>query len=64
MNHQIVSHEEWMAARRALPTKEKEFTRLGDEMSRQVRELWSVPPPQALPLRALPIQGPAPPHPP
>jgi predicted dithiol-disulfide oxidoreductase (DUF899 family) len=43
MNHPVVSHEEWLAARRALLEKEKEFTRQGDELSRQVRELpWEV----------------------
>lgn len=26
-NHQVVSHEEWIAARRALLEKEKAFTR-------------------------------------
>jgi len=38
-----VSHEEWLAARRALLEKEKQFTRQGDELSRQVRELpWEA----------------------
>ena len=27
MHHPIVSHDEWLAARRALLEKEKEFTR-------------------------------------
>lgn len=39
MNHQVVSHEEWLAARRALLEKEKAFTRLGDEMSALQRAL-------------------------
>ena len=39
MKNRIVSHEEWLAARRALLGKEKEFTRMGDELSRQTREL-------------------------
>lgn len=39
MDHPVVSHEEWLAARRALLQKEKEFTRQSDEMSRLVREL-------------------------
>jgi predicted dithiol-disulfide oxidoreductase (DUF899 family) len=38
-DHQVVSRKEWVAARKALLAKEKEFTRLRDEMSRQVREL-------------------------
>src|SRR5215470_16052850 len=43
MNHPIVSHEQWLAARRELLEKEKQFTRLGDELSRQVRELpWEA----------------------
>jgi len=43
MHHNVVSHEEWLAARRALLEKEKEFTRQGDELSRMVRELpWEA----------------------
>jgi predicted dithiol-disulfide oxidoreductase (DUF899 family) len=38
-NHMVVSREEWLAARTALLAKEKEFTRLRDELSRQRREL-------------------------
>jgi len=42
-DHTVVSHEEWLAARRALLEKEKEFTRLGDELSRQQRSLpWEA----------------------
>jgi predicted dithiol-disulfide oxidoreductase (DUF899 family) len=37
--HAIVSPEEWVAARKELLKKEKEFTRLRDELSRQRREL-------------------------
>jgi predicted dithiol-disulfide oxidoreductase (DUF899 family) len=37
--HPVVSHEEWLKARTALLAKEKEFTRLRDELSRQRREL-------------------------
>jgi predicted dithiol-disulfide oxidoreductase (DUF899 family) len=37
--HQIVSHDEWIAARRRFLTKEKEFTRLRAELSRERREL-------------------------
>lgn len=38
-NHLVVSPEEWLSARTAFLTKEKEFTRLRDELSRQRREL-------------------------
>src|SRR5512135_2525709 len=38
-NHPIVSHDEWLAARRALLEREKAFTRAGEEMSRLQREL-------------------------
>jgi|ERR1700683_648777 len=38
-NHKIASHEEWIEARKKLLTKEKEFTRLRDELSKQRREL-------------------------
>jgi len=37
--HPVVSHKEWLAARKAFLTKEKEFTKLRDELSRQRREL-------------------------
>src|SRR5947207_15658889 len=37
--HSVVSHEEWLSARTAFLAKEKEFTRLRDELSRQRREL-------------------------
>ena len=33
MQHQVVSHEEWLAARKALLAEEKEFTRLRDRLS-------------------------------
>jgi predicted dithiol-disulfide oxidoreductase (DUF899 family) len=35
----VVSHAEWLAARKEFLTKEKEFTRLRDELSRQRRAL-------------------------
>jgi predicted dithiol-disulfide oxidoreductase (DUF899 family) len=35
----VVSHDEWLAARSEFLTKEKEFTRLRDELSRQRRTL-------------------------
>jgi predicted dithiol-disulfide oxidoreductase (DUF899 family) len=38
-NHAIVSPAEWVAARKELLKKEKEFTRLRDELSRRRREL-------------------------
>jgi predicted dithiol-disulfide oxidoreductase (DUF899 family) len=38
-DHEIVGHEQWLEARRALLAKEKEFTRLRDELSRQQRAL-------------------------
>jgi predicted dithiol-disulfide oxidoreductase (DUF899 family) len=37
--HQIVAHEEWIAARKAFLVKEKEFMKLQDQLSRQRREL-------------------------
>lgn len=39
MRHEVVSHSEWIAARKALLDREKEFTRLRDELSRQRRAL-------------------------
>jgi predicted dithiol-disulfide oxidoreductase (DUF899 family) len=38
-NSRVVSHEQWIAERVAFMAKEKEFTRLRDELSRQRREL-------------------------
>jgi predicted dithiol-disulfide oxidoreductase (DUF899 family) len=38
-DHKIVSHDDWVAARTALLAKEKELTRLRDDLSRQRREL-------------------------
>ena len=35
----IVGHEEWIEALRELLTREKAFTRLRDELSRQRRDL-------------------------
>jgi len=37
--HPVVSHAEWMAARAAFLVKEKEFTRLRDELNRERRAL-------------------------
>ena len=42
-DHPVVAHEEWIRARRAFLAKEKDFTRLRDELSRERRELpWEV----------------------
>ncbi len=38
-NHPVVSHEEWLRARIAFLAKEKEFTRLRDDLSRLRRAL-------------------------
>lgn len=38
-DHLVVSHEEWLSARTAFLAKEKEFTRLRDELSQQRRDL-------------------------
>jgi len=37
--HDVVQHEQWVEARKVLLAKEKEFTRLRDELSLQRREL-------------------------
>jgi len=40
---EIVGHEQWIEARKELLSKEKEFTRLRDELSRQRRDLpWEA----------------------
>ena len=38
-NHKVVSHEKWIKARKEFLDKEKEFTRLRDELSRERRQL-------------------------
>ena len=38
-NHKVVSHAEWIEERKKLLAKEKEFTRLRDQLSAQRREL-------------------------
>jgi predicted dithiol-disulfide oxidoreductase (DUF899 family) len=38
-NHKVVSREEWIAARKELLTKEKQYTRLRDELSAERRAL-------------------------
>jgi predicted dithiol-disulfide oxidoreductase (DUF899 family) len=37
--HKVVSHDEWVAARKKHLAKEKEFTRMRDQLSRERREL-------------------------
>ena len=37
--HTVVSRKEWLAARKALLTKEKKFTRLRDQLSKDRRQL-------------------------
>ena len=37
--HEVVSHDEWLAARAALLEREKQHTRAGDELAQQRREL-------------------------
>jgi predicted dithiol-disulfide oxidoreductase (DUF899 family) len=41
--HRVGSREEWLAAREQLLAREKEHTRLGDELARERRELPWVP---------------------
>src|ERR1700738_2243591 len=42
-SHRVVSHQDWLAARTAFLAKEKEFTRLRDELTQRRRELpWGV----------------------
>src|SRR5438309_6840576 len=38
-DHKVTSRDEWLAAREALLVREKEHTRMGDELARQRREL-------------------------
>jgi predicted dithiol-disulfide oxidoreductase (DUF899 family) len=41
--NKVVGHDEWVAARKRHLTKEKEFTRLRDQLSRERRELpWEL----------------------
>jgi predicted dithiol-disulfide oxidoreductase (DUF899 family) len=42
-DHEIGSREEWQAARDELLRREKEHSRMGDELARQRRELPWVP---------------------
>src|SRR5215475_8103749 len=43
IEHKVSTREEWEAARNALLEREKELTRLGDELARERRELPWVP---------------------
>ena len=41
--HKVVKHDEWLAARKKHLAKEKEFTRLRDQLSRERRDLpWEL----------------------
>ncbi len=41
--HRVVSHDKWVEARKKHLAKEKEFTRLRDQLSRERRELpWEL----------------------
>src|ERR1700730_1204032 len=43
VDHKLVSHDEWVAARKKHLAKEKEFTHLRDQLSRERRELpWEL----------------------
>jgi predicted dithiol-disulfide oxidoreductase (DUF899 family) len=43
IEHQVVGHKEWLAAREKLLVKEKEFTKIRDDLSRQRRQLpWEA----------------------
>jgi predicted dithiol-disulfide oxidoreductase (DUF899 family) len=39
MEHRIATRDEWLAGRKLLLAKEKEHTRVSDELNRQRREL-------------------------
>ncbi len=39
MDHKVVSREDWIAARKVLLAKEKDFTRLRDQLSQERRDL-------------------------
>ena len=43
ITHEVASREEWLAARAALLEREKEHTRMGDELAQERRELPWVP---------------------
>ncbi len=37
--HKVLTHDDWVDARKALLAKEKDFTRMRDALSRERREL-------------------------
>jgi predicted dithiol-disulfide oxidoreductase (DUF899 family) len=42
MQHEVVSHERWISARKAFLEKEKEFSRIRDRLTAELRDLpWS-----------------------
>ena len=42
-NHKVVPHNQWLKARKAFLAREKNFSKLRDELARQRRELpWEV----------------------
>ena len=51
ITHKIASREEWLAARAALLEREKEHTRMGDELAHQRQELPWVPVQKPYPLQ-------------
>ena len=50
-SHRIGTRQEWLAARAGLLAREKELTRMGDELARQRRELPWVPVEKQYPLQ-------------
>jgi len=38
-SHKVVKHDEWLKARKRHLAKEKEFTRMRDQLSRERRDL-------------------------
>ena len=50
-DHRVGTREEWLAAREQLLVREKEHTRLGDELAQQRRDLPWVPSREGVPLR-------------
>ena len=51
-SHKIASREEWLAARAELLKREKEVTRMNDDLARKRRELPWVPVRKAYTLHA------------
>ncbi len=42
-SHRIATHEEWLAESAELLERDKEFTRMGDELARQLRPRYGLP---------------------